>query len=232
MIEQIRHHPLTGKPLGPHWPRLVDMLARHEVTLVLDIGANIGQYAAALRASGFPGRILSFEPLSAAHAELARAAAADRDWVVAPRSAVGAGIGTLTINVSANSDMSSALRFSADAQDRFDSDRAIGTEISPMTTVDSIVAEHAKPDDRILLKSDTQGYDLEVIRGAAPALQRIAGLQIEVSLCPIYQGQPDWRAIVDFLGRYGFEIHFVIPGYYSKAHRRMMEIDLVFFREG
>ena len=225
-------NPLTGKPLGPHWPQLTAMLERRGITLVIDVGANIGQYAAALRVSGYGGRIVSFEPLSAAHAELARAASPDKAWIVAPRTAVGATRGNITINVSANSDMSSALPFAAHAASVFDGDRMVGRETVPLTTVDAILAAHAAVSDRVFLKSDTQGYDLEVLRGARASLGRIVGLQIESSLSPIYEGQPDWRAIIDFLAPHGFTVHFVVPGYFSRRHGRMMEVDLIFFHSG
>jgi FkbM family methyltransferase len=232
MTVQAVNHPLTGKPLRPHWVQLVAMLRRHGITLVVDVGANIGQYAAALRASGYAGRIVSFEPLASVHADLARVAADDDAWMAAPPSAVGAAPGTLTINVSASSDMSSALPFTPEAARSFDSDRMIAQERVPVTTVDAILAAYAKPDDRVFLKSDTQGYEIEVLRGAAASLDWVVGVQVEASLHSIYQGQPDWRALVDFLTPYGFEIHFVIPGYFSKRHARMMEVDLVFFRRG
>jgi FkbM family methyltransferase len=225
-------NPLTGKTLGPHWRRLAAMLQRHGITLAVDIGANIGQYGAALRASGYTGRMVSVEPLSTAHAELARAAGRDGNWIVAPRAAVGAAPGRLTINVSVSSDMSSALPFTPEAARAFDGDRTVAQESVPVTTVDALLAAHAAPDDRVFLKSDTQGYDLEVLRGAAGSLDRIVGLQIEASLCPIYEGQPDWRAIVDLLAPRGFAIHLVVPGYFSKRYGRLMEMDLVFFRDG
>ncbi len=225
-------NPLTGKPLGPHWPQLTAMLERHGITLVIDIGANIGQYGAALRVSGYSGRIVSFEPLSAAHAELARVASPNKAWIVAPRAAVGATSGSIAINVSASSDMSSALPFTADAASAFGGDRMVGQETVPLTTVDAILAAHAGANDRVFLKSDTQGYDLEVLRGASASLGRIVGLQIESSLCPIYEGQPDWRTIIDFLAPHGFTVHFVVPGYFSRRHGRMMEVDLIFFRQG
>ena len=63
-----------------HWTQIISLLARHEVDCVLDVGANVGQYANAIRKNGYQGRIVSFEPLSDAHAKLtARAAGDDRN---------------------------------------------------------------------------------------------------------------------------------------------------------
>lgn len=56
---------------------------------VLDVGANVGQFGAGLRRAGFSGTIVSFEPLSAAHARLSEIAAGDPAWHVAPRMALG-----------------------------------------------------------------------------------------------------------------------------------------------
>src|SRR5215218_999894 len=50
------------------------------VDVVLDVGANTGQYGALLRELGFAGRILSLEPVAEAFAELAGRAAADGAW--------------------------------------------------------------------------------------------------------------------------------------------------------
>jgi FkbM family methyltransferase len=221
----------VGQRLGSHWSHLVTMLQGQRIDLVLDVGANVGQHALALRASGYHGRILSIEPVAAAYSELVRATNEDIDWIALPRMAVGAHPGTLTINVSANSDMSSALPFAAEAQRGFASDHVIAHEAVDVSTIDRLMTQYAAPDQRVFLKSDTQGYDLEVLRGAARSLERIVGVQIETSLCPTCIGQADWRSIVDFLAPYRFEIHLVIPGYFSRASGRLMEMDLVFFRD-
>src|SRR4051812_15778692 len=77
------------------------------IDLVLDVGANCGHYAVAIRAHGYTGRIVSFEPLTSAHAALQVAARGDQKWQVAPRMALGDAAGEVTIRVAGNSVSSS-----------------------------------------------------------------------------------------------------------------------------
>jgi hypothetical protein len=65
-------------------------LKNHPDCTVLDVGSNVGQFGVNLRNAGYRGRIISFEPTSAAHARLKQNAAHDANWTVAPRCAVGA----------------------------------------------------------------------------------------------------------------------------------------------
>ncbi len=215
-----------------HWPRLVELLDRQGVTLVFDIGANVGQYATSLRNNGYPGRIVSFEPLSSAHAELMANADLDPGWQVAPRAAVGAASGEATLNVSPESDMSSLLPLTADAAEKFASVRPTASETAPVTTLAAELPRYAAADDVVFVKSDTQGYELAVLDGLADAAERIAGLQLELSLVPIYQGQPDYLTVLKQISELGFAPHLVIPGYFSRQHGQMIEFDVVCFRGG
>lgn len=213
-----------------HWPRLAAMLERHGVSLVLDVGANVGQYAASLRNNGYSGRIVSFEPLTTAHAALATSADLDPLWQVAPRTAVGAQPGEATINISPESDMSSLLPLSADAADKLASVRPTGSETVAVTTLAAEIPRYASAGDVIFVKSDTQGYEAQVLDGLGEAAARVAGLQLELSLVPLYDGQPDYLMLLERVRDLGFAPHLVIPGYYSRHHGQMIEFDVVCFR--
>src|SRR5258705_13313117 len=79
------------------------------IDLVLDVGANTGQFVHQCRAAGYKGEIISFEPSAAAHAALLRSAEPDPLWTVADRMALGFKTGEIEINIAANSYSSSIL---------------------------------------------------------------------------------------------------------------------------
>jgi FkbM family methyltransferase len=222
----LTRHPAKSDP----WPKLVTLLKSHGITLVLDVGANSGQYARRLRDYGYAGRIVSYEPQSAAHAELARNAAGDRQWEIAPRAAVGAAPGEITIHISAESDMSSARELTEETAKIFTSSRMLAKETAPVVTLRAEIALRATPSDRVFVKSDTQGFEDAVLDGLGDAAARVAGLQLELALHPIYQGQKRYLELLQRIEAAGYAPLLLIPGYWSRHHGRMLEFDLVAFR--
>ena len=61
-------------------------------------------------------------------------------------------------------------------------------------------------DPRVFLKLDTQGFDLEVLKGAESVLNKVVGLQAEASFKPIYEGMPDHITALTEFRRLGFEV--------------------------
>src|SRR3954465_1840833 len=82
--------------------RRVRVLAAHGVDVVLDVGANAGQYAGHLRREGYRGRIVSFEPVLGSYEQLREAARRDPGWE-ARHTAVGDTAGTLEVHLYADS---------------------------------------------------------------------------------------------------------------------------------
>jgi len=210
--------------------QLAAVLERFSVSCVLDVGANVGQYALRLRAVGYAGRIVSFEPLPEAHAELTRRAAADPAWQVAPPMALGASNGEVEIDVSAESDMSSVLPQSALLRQVSPSSAVVRKETVPLCRLDQVAGPYLRPDERVFLKLDTQGYEAEVLAGAGRLLERIAGIQLEMSLVPLYEGERDFRRLLDDLAALGFAPYLFLPGYFEHKLARQLQVDGVFMR--
>lgn len=199
------------------------------IDAVLDIGANVGQFATELRRAGFTGRIVSVEPLAAAHAALVRAAAADPNWFV-ERAGAGAEPGVLTVHRAANSVSSSVLPI-LDRHVRAASESAyVASEQVPATTVDELVKRHQLRPETSLLKIDVQGYELPVLRGAANTIDRFAAVRTELSLVPLYEGQVLLPAMLEELMRHGLELWDLERGFVDPATGRLLQADGVFLR--
>lgn len=209
--------------------RFVHALDLHGVDTVLDIGANVGQFGRELRRAGFTGRIISLEPLAEAFAVLQRQAASDSSWIT-ERSAVGAAVGTLTMNVAANSVSSSALPMLELHADAAPQSRYVTTEDVPATTVDELVKRHSVTPESTLLKIDVQGYEAPVLAGAAATLDRFAAVRTEMSLVPLYEGQVLFGEILNELNGRGFDLWQLEPGFVEPSTGRLLQADGVFFR--
>jgi FkbM family methyltransferase len=210
--------------------QLVAVLQRFRITCVLDVGANVGQYGGMLRESGYPGRLVSFEPQAGAHAALERRAAPDPAWQVAPRMALGRRAGEVELEVSAESDMSSILPQGALLRRVSPSSAVVGKEMVPLRRLDEVAGAYLRPDDRAFLKIDVQGYEAEALAGAGGLLERLSGIQLEMSLVPLYQGERGFRALLDDLAALGFEPWLFLPGYFERKLARQLQVDGVFMR--
>jgi FkbM family methyltransferase len=210
--------------------QLVAVLERFGVSCVFDVGANIGQYAAGLREWGYRGRIVSFEPLAGAHATLVKRAAGDAAWQVAPRMALGASEGEIEIELSAESDMSSILPQTALLRHVSPSSRVLGRERVLIRRLDAVAGDHLRPSDVPFLKIDTQGYEPDVLEGAEALLPSLAGVQLELALVPIYEGELDYRSMIDLMEGLGFEPYLFLPGYFERKLARQLQLDGVFMR--
>jgi FkbM family methyltransferase len=212
--------------------QLTMFLARQRINVVLDVGANAGQFAVELRERmKYSGRIVSFEPMASAHAILCRKSASDALWDVAPRAAIGAEAGTVTLHLSGNSVSSSVLPMLEAHSSAAPQSSYIADEVVPMTTLDLAAARYIKADSRVFLKIDTQGYEAEVLKGASAVLQRALVVQLELSLVELYQGQALMFDQVRWMSERGFEVWAIAPAFFDSASGRLLQVDATFLRK-
>lgn len=211
----------------------LEQLLRHcGIDLVLDVGANTGQYGAELRAHGYAGRIVSFEPLAAAHAALRRAARGSTGWAIAPRMALGDADGEIEIHVAGNSVSSSILDMLPAHERAAPGSAYVAREKVALRRLDGVAGDYLAGARKVLLKIDVQGYEDRVLGGAAGVLDRITALQTELSLVALYAGQPlfdEMRARIEALG---FELFAIFPGYVDERTGQTLQLDGFFLRRG
>ncbi len=218
----------TDENLAPA-SRRVRLLREHGVDLVLDVGANIGQYGWELRNHGYAGRIVSFEPLSGPFRELAGLSAQRPPWT-AVNIGLGDRSGTATIHVAGNSECSSLLPLSARQTEADASVRYVAEEVVRMSTLREVWDDHCGPGDRAYVKIDAQGFERHIIRGAGPVLHRAVGIQLELSFTPLYEGETPFREMVDEMRSLGFLLRTVEPMYVDPTSGELLQLDAVFFR--
>jgi FkbM family methyltransferase len=210
---------------------LVRLLNSRDVNVVLDVGANSGRYATELRRAGYTKRITSFEPLREPFELLARDAAEDDLWDAYPY-ALGDEDGSVVMHVAANAGESSSVLPMLQAHvDAYPGASYVGEQEAPLRSLDSLAAELLSPDDRIFLKADVQGYERAVIGGARETLSRCVGMQLELSLVPLYEGGMLYREAIDTAGRLGFVLMGLVPGFADLRNGRLLQADGIFMRE-
>jgi FkbM family methyltransferase len=206
------------------------LLASHVVELVLDVGANEGHYALELRAHGYNGRIVSFEPLASAHARLTAAAARVPRWSVAPRMALGDADGEVVLNIAGNSLSSSILQMLPRHERAAPRSAYVGSETVPLKRLDAVAAKLLGDAERVLLKIDTQGYEDRVMAGAADLLDRVVAVQMELSLVALYSGQLLFDEMRARMVALGFDLFALFPGYAHEETGQTLQVDGFFVR--
>ena len=218
-------------PVSSYAAQLRAMLSWHRVDLIFDVGANAGHFGRELRRQvGFTGRIVSFEPMRAAHERLSAKARKDPLWDVAPRAAIGAQEGTVTMNIARNSVSSSVLPMLEIHARAAPGSRYTDTETVRLAALDALTPGYFRQESIAFLKVDTQGYESEVLKGATRTLARVVGVQLELSLIPLYAGQLLMPELLEFMRDTGFDLWAITPAFTDPQNGRLLQVDAAFFR--
>jgi FkbM family methyltransferase len=217
-------------PVGTPTRQLALALSHFGIDTVLDVGANVGQFATELRKGGFNGKIISFEPLSDAHRQLVARSARDNRWIVHSRVAIGDMERNAEIHVAGNSVSSSLLNMTEAHSDAALGSAYVGTETVPMQTLTGAASAYLAVESNALLKIDTQGYEWQVLDGAHDILPQIQGVLCEVSFVELYSGQRLWTDVIGRLHDEGFTLWSLMPGFIDRRNGRTLQLDAVLFR--
>jgi FkbM family methyltransferase len=163
---------------------------------------------------GFRGEIFSFEPVASNFRTISRKAEKDSKWHCLDY-ALGSEDVMRDINVATGSVFTSFHTPNAYAIQRFGVSKVTTRHVRSVQVrrLDGILREMIRsiPEPRVFLKMDTQGYDLEVFKGAQGVLDLIFSLQSEASVQPIYEDMPNHVETIQKYREKGYEITGMYP---------------------
>jgi FkbM family methyltransferase len=177
---------------------------RHDFRMVIDAGANRGQFTLYALARFPSADIIAFEPLPKARDHMARLFK-EKVRVEVPPFALGETEGEVDIHVSGRDDSSSLLPIGGRQISLFPGTEEVGTIRASLRTLDEVLANRQIPHPA-LLKVDVQGFELPVLRGAEQTLRSLDQILVEASFIELYEGQALFPEVSHHLEERGFRL--------------------------
>lgn len=207
----------------------VKLLKHHNIKYLLDIGANTGQFAYYTRKAGYTNQIISFEPVSTVFSILEKFAENDPLWKTV-NIAIGDKDGETEINISSNLFSNSILDILPAHVNSAPEAAYSGKEIVRINRLDTIIDQYTVDLDVTFLKTDAQGYEAKILKGAGRSLEKIKGLQLELSIIELYRDEILFDEMLGLLKNKGFALYSLEPGFYDLKTGRLLQVDAIFYR--
>ena len=179
-------------------------------SIIADVGGGTAT-TATIFSKNFPKHdIYVFEPIKTSFADIEKATARTARWQLINK-AVGSSIGTTEINIAERVTASSLLELSQNTEGYYGEIlKTKSRETIEITTLDATLPADKTVD---ILKMDVQGFELEVLKGAAATLQRTKVIVLEVNNHDGFKGAPTYFDIDDYLRQRDFELFDLLPNF-------------------
>ena len=204
------------------------LLKKYQISTVIDIGANEGQFAAIARKFYPDALIYCFEPLPDVFSQLCENTESD------PKiTAINLGLsnqkGHASMFQSAFSPSSSLLSMANLHREEFpESDKTCTVPVNITSLDDWVLERNIKLSNDILIKIDVQGHEKSVIQGAIQTVKNSRIVILEVSFQELYEGQPLFDIIYTTLSELGFTYSGSLNQYFSQDRNSFLFADAVF----
>lgn len=209
------------------YKRRLKIINNCNINLLLDIGANAGQYSKKMRNFGYTKKIISFEPLKDVFEILKKNALHDKNWIV-NNYALGNEDSVGIINVSKKSDCSSIFNMLPEHKESASGLEYIAQQEIEVKKLDTVFNSFAGKSDNVMIKIDTQGYEKNVIDGAFESLNKILIIQLEMSIVPMYENEILFIEMIEYLKNKGFQLYSLENGHFNRNTGRLLQVDGIF----
>lgn len=216
---------ISGKKFSISSYEILTNLKRliNEIDVIIDVGANSGQFTKASSYFYPKAKIFAFEPLEDLYKKN-KENFKNASNIEFHQLAFGNEEGHINFYKNAYGHVSSALEISE--ENKFYPKETITKVEVPISKVDSFFKER-NLSKKTLLKLDVQGFELEVLKGAIETLKNIDYVIIEANLEKLYNQQPTFNMVNKFLLAHGFDLHGMLDFNLGNKNK-YIEIDLLY----
>ena len=203
---------------------LQQLLIREQINCVLDIGSHKGSFIQSLRKIGYKKHIISFEPTLSSYQYLKNNFSDDKN-LICYNIALGDFNGKQKINTMGLSNLNSFL-------DPIDLNVKSKINVK-VKKLDEIMPDILKKveNPKIFCKIDTQGYDLNVLKGAGEYVNSFKILQSEISIQPLYKNTPNYIQSFEYFESIGFKVIQLFPCSKNNKLNETLEFDCIMIRK-
>ena len=205
------------------------LIARNGIDMVLDVGANVGQFATRLRLNGYHGKIVSFEPDTQAFEKFQKNFEMDSN-IFAHQTAFSDHNGELEFLVAADSACSGFNTPTSEMTKLLPDAKVIDKRVLKVQRLDDYALSNSIQGTNIFLKIDVQGHEQKVLDGATGILARCSLIELEIPVLNSYEGSATISETLKIMSERGYELVSVGLGYFSPTSGQLADIDCLFKR--
>lgn len=214
------------------------LIRKCKATKLLDIGANIGQFADFVLGVDKNLQIFCVEPIPSAHKVLSKKYKNNNRVTILSPLVVSRKNGLTTLNVAKNSVSSSLLEM-----EPLHTKTAPGSEIVSQIDVEGLdldtlfekklfnYTDQVESSRNWVIKIDAQGAEYEIIQGAKSCFKYISGFICELSLRELYTKQTLWLSFIKKMKLLGYEPFFLQTGFSDSKTSETLQIDVGFIHK-
>jgi FkbM family methyltransferase len=202
-----------------------------QINTIIDVGANIGQFASIIERVFPEATIYSFEPIPLAFDELSKWSKKIGRKVEAFNYALSDTSGEIEMYYHTDHSPSSSLLKTTEICENYYpfTKKQESIKVKSITLDKAIEDLNIKIKPELLIKLDVQGYEDRVIKGGEKTFKMAKACILEIGLDNLYADQADFREIIDLLYMLGFKyVGNLSQTYAEDGH--VIYIDSVFTR--
>ncbi len=197
--------------------------------IIIDVGANKGQFSIAAANTFKEADIYSYEPVPETYQQLKKNTL-NKVKIKTKCSGIGEIVGELPMHINSHSHSSSMLHLADAHKQAFPNAEESHEVIVPVTTLDNEF-ESIDLSDEVLLKIDVQGFESYVLNGAIKTLKNTNYVLLEVSFKPMYEDEIIFDGVNDILKKLGFKFLRPVDWLIDPNSGEYLQMDALFIRE-